>query len=94
MPVAGDVGLAVQDILGREVAVLVNERKGPGSYGAGLDEVGFAGGVYSCTLAAGNASTGTGPQARSSGFLQTRKVFIVKQSSFCLKTKHPVRITE
>jgi glucuronoarabinoxylan endo-1,4-beta-xylanase len=50
VPVAGDVRLAVFDMLGREVAVLVNERKTPGSYSVIFDASGLSSGVYFCRL--------------------------------------------
>ncbi len=40
------VRLSVYDLLGREVAVLVNERKEPGTYSVRFDGKGFASGVY------------------------------------------------
>lgn len=45
--------LKVYDILGREVSVLVNERKVPGSYTVRFDEAGLASGVYLYRLTAG-----------------------------------------
>jgi hypothetical protein len=53
LPVASDVRLVVLDLLGREVAVLVNERKPAGTYTARLDAPGLASGVYFCRLTAG-----------------------------------------
>lgn len=47
------VRLAVYDLLGREVAVLVNERKAPGSYTVRFDGSGLASGVYLCRMSAG-----------------------------------------
>jgi subtilisin family serine protease/photosystem II stability/assembly factor-like uncharacterized protein len=41
-----DVKLVVYDVLGREVAVLVNERKAPGEYQVRFDGAGLASGVY------------------------------------------------
>jgi glycosidase len=46
LPVASDVRLAVFDVLGREVSVLVNERKAPGSYEVRFDGSNLASGVY------------------------------------------------
>ncbi len=40
------VNLVVSDVLGREVAMLVNERKAPGYYEATFDASGLASGVY------------------------------------------------
>jgi hypothetical protein len=50
---ASEVKLAVYDILGREVAVLVNERKAPGRYEATFDASRLASGVYIYRLTAG-----------------------------------------
>jgi len=60
LPVPGNVRLVVYDILGREVAVLVNERKAPGSYEARFDATGLASGVYLYRL-----TTGTSVQTRN-----------------------------
>lgn len=65
LPVASDVWLSVYDLLGREVAVLVNERKAPGSYMVQLDASGLSSGVYLYRLAAG-------------AFVHTRKMILVK----------------
>ena len=59
------VRLAVYDILGREVAMLVNERKAPGSYDVRFDASGLASGVYLYRLMAGE-------------FIQTRKMIMLK----------------
>jgi photosystem II stability/assembly factor-like uncharacterized protein len=48
------VRLAVYDIIGREMVVLVNERKAPGSYSVRFDARGLASGVYLYRLQAGN----------------------------------------
>ncbi len=45
--------LKVYDILGREVAVLVNEKKAPGSYEVKFDGSGISSGVYFYRLTAG-----------------------------------------
>ncbi len=47
------VRLAVHDLVGREVALLVNEEKAPGSYEVGFDASGLASGVYFCRMGAG-----------------------------------------
>ena len=54
VPGASDVRLVVYDVLGREVAVLLNERKGGGVYTLGFDASGLASGVYFYRLMAGN----------------------------------------
>jgi hypothetical protein len=59
------VQLTVYDLLGREVAVLVNERKTPGRYSVKFEGSQFASGVYFYRLNAGD-------------FVQTRKMLILK----------------
>jgi hypothetical protein len=54
LPVASTVRLAVYDLLGREVAVLVNERKEPGNYNVQVNASGLASGVYLYRIQAGN----------------------------------------
>jgi photosystem II stability/assembly factor-like uncharacterized protein len=60
-----DVRLVVFDILGREVAVLVNERQGPGAHSVKFDASGLASGVYLYRL--------TTP-----AFSQTKKLLLVR----------------
>jgi hypothetical protein len=50
---AGEVRLAVYDLLGREVAVLVTEKEEPGRYEVLCDASDLASGVYVCRLTAG-----------------------------------------
>ncbi len=65
VPAFGRVLLKVYDLLGREVAILVNEKKAPGSHELKFDASGLASGVYFYRLTAGN-------------FVQTRKMIVVK----------------
>ncbi len=51
---AGEVKLAIYDLLGREAAVVVDERKSPGSYVVRFDGRGLASGAYLCRLSAGH----------------------------------------
>jgi hypothetical protein len=60
-----DVKLAVFDVLGREVAVLVNERKGAGTYEVAFDGHRLSSGVYIYRLTAGT-------------FVQSRKMILLK----------------
>jgi hypothetical protein len=53
LPVASNVKLAIYDLLGREVAVLVHEKRAAGSYQDGFDGSGLASGVYVYRLTAG-----------------------------------------
>jgi hypothetical protein len=59
------VRLSVYDILGREVAVLVNEKKDPGEYSVTWDATGMSSGVYYYRLEAGD-------------FVQSKKMVVVK----------------
>ena len=54
LPNTSHVVLRIYDILGREVAVLVNERQGAGSHSAKLDASAWPSGVYLYRLEAGN----------------------------------------
>jgi hypothetical protein len=53
VPVAGTVRIVVYDMLGREVAVLVNERKDPGTFMIPFDAAGLASGAYVYRLTTG-----------------------------------------
>jgi hypothetical protein len=59
------VSLIVYDVLGRELAVLVNERKSSGNYEVTFDGSGLASGVYICRLTAGT-------------FTQTRRMILLR----------------
>ena len=48
------VKLVVYDIIGREIAALVNEVKQPGNYSVGFDASNLASGVYFYRMAAGD----------------------------------------
>ena len=54
---ASDVSLAIYDLLGREVAVLVNGPKLPGSYSVTFDGSSLATGVYFYRLSTATATT-------------------------------------
>jgi len=54
VPAATPVRLSLYDLLGREVAVLVDELKAPGGYEVRFDGTGFASGVYLYRLTAGS----------------------------------------
>ena len=64
-PETGYIKLKVYDILGNEVATLVNEEKTPGNYSVEWDASSIASGVYVYRLQAGS-------------FLQTRKMILMK----------------
>ena len=65
LPVAAHVKLNVFDILGREVEVLVNEKKDAGAYSVRFDASGLPSGVYFYRMQAGD-------------FSQTRKLLLLK----------------
>jgi 5'-nucleotidase len=73
VPEAGNVELKVYDIIGNEVATLVNESKIPGSYEVQFNAAQLASGVYIYSLRAGNPSTGSGQV-----FVQTKKMILIK----------------
>ena len=54
LPAAKDVRLAVYDLSGREVAVLINERRQAGQYAVQFDGAGLASGSYMYRLTAGD----------------------------------------
>jgi photosystem II stability/assembly factor-like uncharacterized protein len=65
VPGLGLVTLKVYDLLGREVATLVNEQRQPGSYSVRFDGSRLASGIYMYRLTAGT-------------FLDTKKMLLVK----------------
>ena len=71
--VASNVKLAVYDNLGREVAVLVNERRDARVHEVKFDASGLASGVYLYRLTARQTDGG-----QAGTFVQTRKMIIVK----------------
>jgi hypothetical protein len=65
LPVASNVKLAIYDLVGREVVVLVNERRAAGTYQDVFDGTGLASGVYVYRLTAGS-------------FVQTRTMLLLR----------------
>jgi hypothetical protein len=65
IPHSSFVILKVFDLLGREVATLVNEEMGAGSYEKNFDDSGLASGVYLYRLQAGS-------------FTQTKKLLLLR----------------
>jgi len=61
----GEVSLRVFDILGREVATIVDEKLNPGTYTRQWDATGFSSGVYFYRMQAG-------------GFVETRKLLLIR----------------
>jgi hypothetical protein len=67
------VRLAVYDLLGREVAVLVDEKKQPGNYNVTFDGSGLSSGFYFCRMCVGDHSL---PSQQS--LLQTRRLLLLR----------------
>ncbi len=65
VPSSGNISLKVYNILGKEVAVLVNEYKYSGNYEINFNGVGLASGVYFYQLKSGN-------------FTETKKLLLLK----------------
>jgi hypothetical protein len=65
VPVASDLKIIVYDLLGRQVAVLVNDRKEAGSYEVKFSGTGLASGVYFYRLQAGS-------------YVNTRKLLLLR----------------
>lgn len=54
LPISGNVSLKVFDVLGKEIAVLVNEHKAPGVYEVEFNGAGLSSGVYFYKITTGN----------------------------------------
>ena len=65
LPAVSDIRIVVYDLLGREVAVLANERKAPGTYTVTFDARDLASGAYFYRLTAEN-------------FVQAQKMIVVR----------------
>jgi hypothetical protein len=65
LPAVSEVELAVYDLLGREVAILVNGRRPAGRFEVKFDGSGLASGVYICRLRAGQ-------------YLESRKMVLMR----------------
>jgi len=65
VPEESRVSLAVYNIVGEEIAVLVDEIKSPGSYKAEFNAENLPSGIYICSMSAGK-------------FMSTRKMMLVK----------------
>jgi len=65
VPKATDVTIKIYDVLGREIALLVNERKQAGEYTVGWNAAGVPSGVYFYRIVAGE-------------FVETKKMLVIK----------------
>jgi hypothetical protein len=73
LPVASVVRLAVYDLLGREVGVLVDERRGAGTYVARFYAEGLASGVYLYRIVTRPVESAAG-----GGYVATKSMVLVK----------------
>jgi len=67
------VALKVYDVLGNEIATLVNEEKQPGNYEVNFDASKFSSGVYFYEIRVEDPSTSSGE-----GFVQTKKMILLR----------------
>ena len=65
LPSASNITLKVYDVLGKEVAILVNEKKPAGNYEVEFDATNLTSGIYFYTLKAGD-------------YIETRKMILIK----------------
>jgi hypothetical protein len=74
------VKLAVYDVLGREVAVLVNEKKEAGNYEVQFDGTGLSSGVYFYRIQVSSLDAAIGGDSRSGAgdFAQTRRLNVLR----------------
>jgi hypothetical protein len=80
LAVSSPVKLSLYDLLGKEVAILVDEKQAAGFHQLEFDASGLASGVYFYKLEVGNPSTSspkTSGQA-GQGFIQTRKMLLIR----------------
>jgi len=68
-----NVTLKVYDVLGREIATLVNDMQNPGSYSVIFDASSLSSGIYYYQLKAGSPSTGSGQR-----FVETKKMVLLR----------------
>jgi hypothetical protein len=74
------VRLAVYDLLGREVAVLVNEKKDPGIYDVRFDGSGLASGVYIYRIQVRPLDSAIGRDSKSGAgdFLAAKRLLLLR----------------
>ena len=74
------MSLAVFDVLGRAVSVLVNDRSEAGVHEVGFDGSGLASGVYLYRLEVRPLDSATGRDSKSGAgnFVQTRRFLLLK----------------
>jgi len=73
LPMSSEVRLVVYNMVGEEVATLVNENQQAGNYSVNWDATGLSSGIYFYRLVVGNPSTGSGQ-----GYVETKKMIYCK----------------
>jgi predicted esterase len=73
VPVKSTVNLRVYDVMGREVATLVNETKGAGRYEAAFDASRLSSGIYFCRMSVSDLNTQSNQL-----FVKTNKLIFMK----------------
>ena len=73
VPVSGFVSLKVFDVLGNEIATLVNKEQPARKYDIEFDANGLSSGIYFYQLKTVNPSTSSGQ-----GFVETKKMLLLK----------------
>jgi len=74
------INLKVYDVLGNEIATLVNEEKPAGNYKVEFEGDGLASGVYIYQLSVGEPSMGlpAGRQGSGQGFVESKKMILLR----------------
>jgi hypothetical protein len=80
LPTTAEVRLIVYDMLGREVSVLVNERKNAGVHEVKFDATGLASGVYFYRLQVRTLDSAIGRESRSGAgdYVETGKLLLLR----------------
>ena len=73
LPKKSNVILKVYDVLGTEIAILIDEEKNRGNYSITFNATGLTSGVYFYRIQAGDPSTGSGQV-----FVETKKMILLK----------------
>ena len=73
LPVTGFIKLNIYDILGKEIAVLVNEKQTAGKYKVTWDASSYPSGVYFYKLTVSDPSAGSGLR-----YSATKKMVLIK----------------
>ncbi len=80
LPRASQVNLSVYDVLGRQVSVLVNERRNAGVHEVKFDASGLSSGMYFYRLQVRPLDSAIGRDSKSGAgdFVQTRRFLLLK----------------